>query len=319
MKDMYRNYLKLGLIGMAVTSLEKNWLDVNDKLCEMLGYPREELLTLSWADVTHPEDLGADKAKFKRILSGEIEGYTMDKRFIRKNGDIIHTTISANCMRKENGEIDYFVAFVQDNTERKAAEIKLQKMNDELESLVANRTRELEEANSQLRIRSYIDYLTNVANRCFYEQRLEENISTAKRNNTSLALLMIDIDDFKAYNDTYGHDKGDSTLRNIARAIDDTLLRETDLVSRFGGEEFVVLLPLTDIDNALLIAEKIRLNVEALNIEHTQSCTGVVTISIGVESLKANVLNKTDLFKHADIALYSAKGKGKNCTSVYST
>ena len=302
---------------MAVTSLEKGWVEVNDKLCEILGYPREELIELSWAEITHPDDLEMDEAEFERVLSGEIDGYMMDKRFIRKDGIVIYASISANCIRRDDGSIDNFVAFVQDITERKSAEMKVNQMNVELESLVAIRTKELEKVNAQLKISSETDFLTKLSNRRFYERRLDENISTAKRNGTYLSLLVIDIDNFKAYNDNYGHDNGDITLCNIAKSIEKSLQRETDLVSRFGGEEFVVLLPATDAASAIVIAEKILINVEALGIEHTQSDNGVVTVSIGIESLKAEKLNKVDLFKHADIAVYSAKDNGKNCCYLY--
>ena len=144
-EELYHNYFSLGLIGMAVTSIEKGWIDVNDKLCEILGYTRDELMNLSWADITYPDDLEADVAEFERVLAGEIEGYSMDKRFQRKNGIVIYASISANCIRKEDGSIDHFVAFVQDITDRKSAELKLHQLNTELESLVIKRTKELEE------------------------------------------------------------------------------------------------------------------------------------------------------------------------------
>lgn len=302
---------------MAVTSIEKGWVNVNDKLCEIFGYPREELINLSWADITHPEDLSADVAEFERVMAGEIEGYMMDKRFIRKDGVVIYASISANCIRKNDGSIDHFVAFIQDITDRKMAEIKLQQLNIELESLVMKRTKELVEANRQLKITSDTDYLTKLSNRRFYERRLIENISTARRNNTELSLLMVDIDNFKAYNDNYGHDKGDIALCTVAEQIKNMLPRDTDLVARYGGEEFVVLLPSTNAENAKTIAEKIRLNIEALNIKHAQSNTNVITVSIGIETMKSVKLNAVDLFKYADIALYKAKENGKNCSYSY--
>ena len=316
-EEQYHNYFSLGLIGMAVTSLEKGWVDVNEKLCEILGYTREELINLSWADITYPDDLKADEAEFERVLAGEIEGYSMDKRFQRKDGIVIYASISANCIRKDDGSIDHFVAFVQDITDRKSAELKLHQLNAELESLVINRTKELEEVNKQLRISCDTDFLTKLSNRCFYERRLGENISTAKRNNTSLSLLMIDIDNFKTYNDNYGHDCGDIALRKVAKSIEKSLQRDTDLVSRFGGEEFVVLLPSTDAENAFSIAETIRVNIQALDIKHANSNIGVVTVSIGIEVMEADKLNRKDLFKHSDIALYLAKSNGRNCSYLY--
>jgi diguanylate cyclase (GGDEF)-like protein/PAS domain S-box-containing protein len=317
-EKQYQNYFNLGLIGMAVTSLEKGWVDVNEKLCEILGYPREELIKLSWAEITYPDDLAADEAEFGRVLAGEIEGYAMDKRFIRKDGLVIYACISANCIRNNNGEIDHFVAFVQDITDRKSTEMKLHQLNTELEARVASRTQELEEANKQLKISIDTDFLTKLPNRKFYEQRLSENISTARRSNTYLSLLMIDIDNFKVCNDNFGHDNGDIIIRNVAESIATSLQRDTDLVSRFGGEEFVVLLPSTDSAGAQAIAENIRMNIQALAIKHPLSDADVVTVSIGFEALKADKLNKTDLFKHADMALYSAKANGKNCSILYS-
>jgi len=118
----FRSYFELGLIGMAVTSIEKGWLYVNDHLCNLLGYSNEELTQLTWADITHPEDLAADEAEFNKVLAREIDGYAMDKRFIRKNGDIIYASISVKCLEEESNRIDQFIALVQDITERKKAE-----------------------------------------------------------------------------------------------------------------------------------------------------------------------------------------------------
>ena len=316
-EEQFHKYFNLGLIGMAITSPEKGWLSVNDKLCEILGYTREELFNLTWAEITYPNDLEIDIEQFNRVLEGEIEGYTIDKRFINKNGNVIYASISANCIRKDDGGVDHFVALVQDITTRKLAEIKLQQMNVELELLVASRTKALKEANELLQTCVNTDFLTKISNRKFYAQRLEENISTAQRNGTYLALLMIDIDDFKSYNDTYGHDKGDITLCDVANSIVNSLSRDTDLVSRYGGEEFVVLLPSTDGESAFYVADKIRKNIELLDIKHSQSFAGVVTVSIGIEAMKANELNKSDIFKHSDIALYQAKDNGKNQSCLF--
>ena len=133
------------------------------------------------------------------------------------------------------------------------------------------------------------------------------------------SLLMIDIDHFKDYNDSHGHYSGDIALRKIAESIDKSLLRETDLAARFGGEEFVVLLPATDTTAALAIAEGIRMNIKSLRIQHDASdATSLVTVSIGVATLQAELLNKTDLLKQADKALYIAKQAGRNCCQVFS-
>lgn len=121
-EQMFRKYFELGSIGMITSTLEKNWLQVNDRVCEILGYTREEMLQMTWAEMTYPGDLEADVAQFDRIVAGESNGYSMDKRFIRKNGEIIHANISVTCVRNEDGSIERFLAFVNDISDRKQQE-----------------------------------------------------------------------------------------------------------------------------------------------------------------------------------------------------
>ncbi len=129
---------------------------------------------------------------------------------------------------------------------------------------------------------------------------------------------MIDIDHFKQYNDLYGHDAGDVTLRRVAEVISEGLPRSTDLAIRFGGEEFVVLMPSTDIDGALLVSERIRSHIKVLSITHDFSAhLGILTVSIGIASLAGDKLNEVDLLHHADTALYAAKDAGRNRSEIY--
>jgi PAS domain S-box-containing protein len=114
-----RSYFELPLIGVAITTLDKGWLEVNSTICDMLGYSKEELTGTTWAQLTHPEDLDADLEQFQRILSGEIDTYFMEKRFIRKDGDIIWTELSVGCVRKPEGSVKYTVALLQDISKRK--------------------------------------------------------------------------------------------------------------------------------------------------------------------------------------------------------
>jgi PAS domain S-box-containing protein len=124
-EERFRSYFELGLIGMAMTSPSKGILEVNDELCRLLGYERSELLAKTWAEITHPDDLAADVAQFNRVLAGEIDGYSMEKRWIRKDGRVIYGIMAAQCMRRTDGAVDYFVGLVQDISERKRAEEKL--------------------------------------------------------------------------------------------------------------------------------------------------------------------------------------------------
>jgi PAS domain S-box-containing protein len=124
-EERFRRYFDLGLIGMAITSPSKGCLEVNDELCRVLGYERSELLQMTWAQITHPDDLDADVAQFGRVLAGEIDGYRLDKRWIRKDGRIIDSIMAAQCVRRADGSVDYFVGLVLDTTERKRAEKSL--------------------------------------------------------------------------------------------------------------------------------------------------------------------------------------------------
>jgi len=120
-----RAYFDSPAVGVAITSLEKGWIDVNDRTCTMLGYSRDELLSRTWLDLTHPDDTEIDVAEFNRVLSGEIDRYTLDKRFLRKDGTTLWTLLSVSCVRRPDRSVDYFVAILNDITERKRAEQEL--------------------------------------------------------------------------------------------------------------------------------------------------------------------------------------------------
>jgi PAS domain S-box-containing protein len=126
-EDRFRRYFELGLIGMGMTSSTKDFLQINDELCRILGYERSELIQHSWADLTHPDDVAADVAQFNRVLAGEIDGYSLDKRWIRKDGTVIASIIAVSCQRRADGSVDYFVKMVQDITDRKRAEQELRR------------------------------------------------------------------------------------------------------------------------------------------------------------------------------------------------
>ena len=121
-ESRFRHYFELPLIGFAITAPGKGWIEVNDKLCEILGYRREELYRLTWADLTPGEDLAEEEAVYGRILKGEAESHTLEKRYIRKDGTVIQAMVSSICVRKPDGAADYFVALVQDITDRRRAE-----------------------------------------------------------------------------------------------------------------------------------------------------------------------------------------------------
>lgn len=132
----FRNYFDQGLIGMAATAPDKRWLQVNDRICDILGYAREELLKKTWSELTHPEDLAKDVEQFNLLLQGEIEHYTLDKRFLRKDGSVAFTTISIRVFRTEGGAIDHVVCLMEDITARKQAEMALRQSEETYRALV---------------------------------------------------------------------------------------------------------------------------------------------------------------------------------------
>lgn len=146
----FRRYFELGLTGMAILSPEHECLEVNGEICRILGYERDELLRKTWAEMTHPDDRAADAVYFARVVAGEIEGWTLEKKWIRKDSTVIDSTVSVSCVRCTDGAVDYFVALLQDITEGKQAAAALARANRELERRVANRTRQVKALNEEL-------------------------------------------------------------------------------------------------------------------------------------------------------------------------
>ncbi len=159
-----------------------------------------------------------------------------------------------------------------------------------------------------------LDGLTDIPNRKSLENTLQDEAKRASRSGKPLALLMVDVDHFKAFNDFYGHGAGDECLRSVAQVLESSLNRSSDFVARYGGEEFVVVLPECDAEGALRIARQLCRNVEALHIPHAKSATVEhVSVSIGcVSRTLENDANIDNLLKQADIALYQAKEQGRN-------
>jgi len=171
---------------------------------------------------------------------------------------------------------------------------------------------------SELELRSLIDPLTGLHNRRYFDDRLTKEYSRHSRSGAELSVLIMDVDHFKAFNDTYGHVRGDDCLRQVANVIKDAMARPSDVAVRYGGEEFVCLLPETDSAGALTVAEHIRHNVMRLSIPHSaSSASQIVTISIGVATIRCDKDGSaTDIIAKADDQLYAAKSNGRNRIEV---
>ncbi len=198
--------------------------------------------------------------------------------------------------------------------ERDQAFKSLRKMQEQLETM----NRELAHSNQELQRLSSLDGLTGVANRRQFDETLEQEWLRAQRTNMPLSLIFADIDFFKRYNDHYGHQAGDDTLKKVAGALSATVHRPADLVSRYGGEEFVMVLPDTTLEGAVTVAEKVLTCVRELNIPHENTDDlDRVTLSIGVATLSPGDKDESGkLVEAADKALYRAKAAGRNRVEV---
>ena len=179
-------------------------------------------------------------------------------------------------------------------------------LNAPLEALVRKRTKELEDKNFELQVLSCTDQLTRIFNRRHIEESLSKEIQKSNRYNNPLSVILLDIDHFKSINDTYGHDIGDLVLIGIAETLTENI-RITDMVGRWGGEEFIVVCPQTDGEFCRVLAERIRSKVENRNFH----CIGCVTASFGITQLKQGDTVNT-LIKRSDTCLYEAKNSGRN-------
>ncbi len=179
-------------------------------------------------------------------------------------------------------------------------------------------TNKLEEVNVELKRQVNKDGLTGLANRRYMDEYLELETGRSIRNGAIFSVVLLDVDYFKKYNDSQGHLQGDDCLKAVAEALGSACKRSVDLVARYGGEEFCAILPDTSMENALLVAEAMRMNVESLKIPHPESPIGHVTISVGVfGTVPDTPKDAENMLKNADKALYRAKESGRNQVQAF--
>jgi len=220
-----------------------------------------------------------------------------DYRALTKHGEYIWIRDVVHVLRNADGEVEALIGFMFDISERKKTEEKLLQLQKELEEL------------------SFQDGLTRVANRRMFDSIIQVEWTNARRNSQPLSLIMLDIDYFKQYNDHYGHIQGDDCLKQVAEILSSAGTRANDFFARFGGEEFVLVLPQTDSDAAKKIAERCRKLIFKAQIPHAKSLIGpVLTISVGVGTVIPGYQGESlDFINTVDQRLYQAKQLGRNC------
>lgn len=270
---------------------------IGPQIESLLGWsPASWVSVEDWAARMHPDDRER-VVNFCVAQSQAGTDHEADYRALTRDGGYVWIRDVVHVVRNEAGEVDSLVGFMFDISERKKTEEELAVLQKELEEL------------------SFKDGLTGVANRRMFDSILDMEWTHARRNTQSLALVMFDIDYFKQYNDHYGHIQGDDCLKRVARVLSSAAARSRDFFARFGGEEFVLVLPETDEKAALKIAERCRNLIFKEQIEHERSPVGqLLTVSIGVGAIVPTREDEPLRFvEDVDKRLYRAKQQGRNC------
>ncbi len=275
---------------MVFTDLDDCIIAANDAFCAMMGRTRSELIGFDSKPFTYPDDVGITEASHERFLHDEIRQVRYIKRYLHKDGRMIVVEVSKSPARDKAGKTLYFIISERDITEERML-------------------------TAQLSHQALHDPLTGLANRALLDDRLEQAHSRIVRQSGHGALLLLDLDDFKGVNDTYGHLVGDQLLEAVARRLEG-VTRTTDTLSRFGGDEFLYLAEgISGADEAEMIAERFLRSLDApfviggLSLEQRAS--------LGVVVWDATTAELSNVVRDADVALYEAKRLGKGRQFVY--
>ncbi len=290
-QDQYASLVELAPIGISHVDPNGRFVYVNPRLCAMLGYSREELLQLSVRQISHPDDRFASDAGRARLHAGEIDSFKLEKRYVRKDGALlwVHLTIAAK--RGPDGQPMHDVSIVEDISERREAQARI-------EYLATH------------------DEMTGLANRTLFNELLARVTARTRRHGGRFAVLFIDLDRFKIVNDSLGHDGGDELLKVLASRFN-AVVRSSDAIARFGGDEFVLLVDALPNREAAAVVARLLLSVAIKPVqigEHECRVTG----SVGIAVYPDDATDAQTLMKNADIALYRAKKEGKNTFQFFS-
>jgi diguanylate cyclase (GGDEF)-like protein/PAS domain S-box-containing protein len=313
-EQRFRSAIDHAPIGIGLMQTDGRWYRINESLCGMLGRAADDLINTPFRRLLRREDLHALLKQYRRLRAGVVDTCQIEVPFVHTAGRRLWALVTVSAIRDPNGVMRDLIVQVQDITERRdyeeAATRHLMELSEAHAELAA-REHELREANRRLEALATEDALTGLKNYRHFRERLTDEFQRARRYNHCLTLILMDVDRFKAFNDTHGHLAGDTVLASVGALLREAV-RDTDLVARYGGEEFVVILPHTDGSDGLAAAERLRRTLEATGRD------GVgITASFGVASSNPAMRDANDLIAAADAALYESKSLGRNRVTLW--
>ncbi len=270
-------------IGMALVDLDGCWFQVNDALCRITGYSECELRATTPRSLTHPDDVELDRPFLHQLLAGQISSYQIEKRCHHLWGHFFWAQETVSLVRDGEDQALYLITQIQDISERKELARRLEFLVDH-------------------------DFLTGLFNRRHFERTLAQEVERTARYGAPGAVLLIDLDNFKEVNDTFGHMAGDDLLKGIGGLLRHRM-RHTDILARVGGDEFAVLLPQTGAEQAQVVADEF---VKALGRQTAVLANQSIRITASVGVALFDGLGAMDVLAHADLAMYEAKQAGRN-------
>ena len=285
---LFRSLFSESPAGQILSSSDRKIVAVNRAFCEMTGYTEAEILQNGWDAITPPDDQVGIFAAFERLWSGELNTIQMERRYLRKDGSSLWGQVSVARVADDAGRSRYVIDQVQNVSDRKQAQQALEHQ-------------------------ALHDALTDLPNRVLARDRLDQAILLARRQQTRVSLLIIDLDHFKEVNDTFGHQAGDQLLRQVGERFM-AELRETDTVARLGGDEFAIVLLAADADAAGKVAVKLLAALERPFIVEGQALD--VGASIGIAVYPDHADTADTMLRRADIAMYVAK-RSRRTHAIY--
>jgi len=301
-KDEDRIQISLDAIPLSCQLWTRAYkiIDCNESAIELFGFNNKQEFINGYSGMS-PKYQPDGQLSYEKMQKSIDEAYEEGRSCLDWTHQLPDDTllpVEITLVRVQNNN-DYAIAgFTKDVRQIKKMESSIHRLESESEKI-------------------YFDPLTGILNRRYFDEALNRVLKTLSRSGGVISVLMIDIDFFKNYNDMYGHNAGDNTLKLVAEALTNSVTRADDFVARYGGEEFAVVLPNTDEDGARLLADNMLENIRELSIPHENSSTAkIVTVSIGVTTGKVHPRSRADDFIiRADEMLYTSKQGGRNMTT----